>query len=77
MLNQGPGKSEWFSSYEYKVWFFGAFPSPSLVYSLLTVINHPGSFISVLGLPLTALAARNDIVLVIAFTCALVGNRTE
>lgn len=44
MLNQGPGKSQWFSSYEYKVWFFG-------------------SFVSVLGLPLTALIAKNDLVL--------------
>lgn len=44
MLNQGPSKSQWFSSYEYKVWFFG-------------------SFISVLGLPLTALITRNDLVL--------------
>ena len=65
MLNQGPGKSEWFSSYEYKVWFFGVFLSPPSAYLLLMAINHPGSFISVLGLPLTALAAKNDIVLVI------------
>ncbi|KAF9647726.1 hypothetical protein BDM02DRAFT_3067110, partial [Thelephora ganbajun] len=44
MLNQGPGKSQWFSSYEYKVWFLGI-------------------FISVLGLPLTALVAKNNIVI--------------
>ncbi|KAF9777923.1 hypothetical protein BJ322DRAFT_1015308 [Thelephora terrestris] len=44
MLNQSPGKCQWFSSFEYKVWFFG-------------------TFISILGLPLTALVARNDLVL--------------
>ena len=32
MLNQGPGKSQWFNSYEHKVWFFGTLSSPRLVY---------------------------------------------
>jgi hypothetical protein len=77
MLNQGPGKREWFSSYEYKAWFFGMFLSPPSLYLLLTVTDYPGSFISVLGLPLTVLAAKNDIVLVTPLIRISVESQTE
>ena len=77
MLNQGPGKSRWFSSIEYKVWFFGMLRSPHLVFSSLTVIDNLGSFVSILGLPLTALATKNDIVTVINSICALSKRQTE
>ena len=63
MLNQGPSKGQWFSSLEYKLWFTGMLPT-LLGVSIVDSINLPGSFISVLGLPLTTLAARNDIVTV-------------
>lgn len=72
MLNQGPGKSKWFSSYEYRVWFFGMLLSPSSFYLLLTAMNYSGSITSVLGLPLTVLVAKSDIALVIASIYTLV-----
>ncbi|KAF9529757.1 hypothetical protein CPB83DRAFT_753202, partial [Crepidotus variabilis] len=42
LLHQGPGKREWFHSWEFRIWLCGA-------------------IISVLGLPLTAVIARNSI----------------
>lgn len=65
MLNQGPGKGQWFSSLEYKVWFFGTLRPLRRGAFISDGINHPGSFVSGLGLPLTALVAKNNIVIVI------------
>ena len=45
--------------------------------SFLTVIDHSGSFVSILGLPLTALIAKNNIVIVIASIRTLEDNQTE
>ena len=38
-------------------------------------INRPGSFVSGLGLPLTALVAKNNIVTVITSICAFGGSQ--
>jgi hypothetical protein len=77
MLNQRPGKSQWFSSFEYKMWFFGALFLSSSVRLILTIIDHSGSFVAILGLPLAALVTRNDIVTVITFIRALGRGHAE
>ena len=44
---------------------------------LTPVIDHLGSFVSILGLPLTALVAKNDIVIVIVSIRTLKDYQTE
>lgn len=55
-------------------WYVALTPSVRL---FLTVIDHLGSFVSVLGIPLTAFIAKNDIVLVITSVYTLTENQTE
>jgi hypothetical protein len=71
LIDQGPEKRDWFTSWEYKFWFLG----PSLLFSALCCPSEPGSnglsrlasAATILGMPFTTLVARNDIVTVNTF----------
>ena len=68
LLHQNPQKEEWFSSWEYRVWYMGE--SNWWRYSLIDFLNlsiccsRSGSMVAIIGMPLTALITRNDLLTV-------------
>lgn len=62
LLNQGPGKRDWFDSWEFRIWYLGKIlPSLTWVSYSAPLICNIGSIIAVLGMPLTTLVSRNEI----------------
>jgi hypothetical protein len=66
LLDQGPEKRYWFTSWEYRLWSICSSRSCALVLShdLTFFWSCLGCIVTILGMPLTTLAARHDIVTV-------------
>lgn len=59
LLHQGPGKREWFYSWEFRTWYIGS--SLFDTTQLSTTECDVGSIIAVLGMPLTTLITRKTL----------------
>ena len=68
LLDQGSEKRDWFTSWEYRVW---SLSRSNLSYTLTCFqFLLPGCVVAILGMPITTLVARHNILTV--RTCSLV-----
>lgn len=66
LLDQGPEKRDWFTSWEYRLWSICSSRSSVLVRGLdrTFFLSCLGGIATIFGMPLTALAARHHLVTV-------------